>query len=67
MIIGLYRVPGAVALNSRYENPLDQMWNSLGRMYGPVLKPRVHPHAHTVSVGERRTAITPTRQSRDRA
>src|SRR4051812_28720391 len=67
MIIGLYRVPGAVALNSRYENPLDQMWNSLRRMYGHVLNPRLHPRARTVSVGERRTAVTRTRQSRGRA
>jgi len=41
MIVALYRVPGSAAINRRFENPVDQLWHSLGKMYGPVLKPRL--------------------------
>ena len=43
MIVALYRVPGAAALNAHNADPLDQLWLGLGRTYGPVLKPRPYP------------------------
>jgi hypothetical protein len=39
VIVALYRVPGAVALNRRYKNPLDQLRHRLETTYGPALKP----------------------------
>jgi hypothetical protein len=53
MIVALYRVPGAAALDRRGQDPLEQLWHSLGTMYGPVLKPRPEARSHTVSAGER--------------
>jgi hypothetical protein len=49
MIVALYRVPGSAALNRRFENPFDQLWHSLGNVYGPVLKPR--PDARSQRLG----------------
>jgi hypothetical protein len=44
MIVALYRVPGAEALNARYPDPLDQLGISLRRTYGGAA-PRIGPHA----------------------
>jgi hypothetical protein len=44
MIVALYRVPGAEALNARYPDPLDQLGISLRRTYGGAA-PRIGQHA----------------------
>jgi hypothetical protein len=43
MIVGLYRIPGAEALNARVPNPLDQLRMSLQRTYGNAAP--MGPHA----------------------
>jgi hypothetical protein len=43
MIVALYRIPGAEALNARYPNPLDQLRLSLRRTYGAASP--MGPHA----------------------
>jgi hypothetical protein len=44
MIVALYRVPGAGALNARHPDPLDQLAISLRRTYGGAA-PRIGQHA----------------------
>jgi hypothetical protein len=64
MIVALYRVPAA-ALNRRYRDPFDQLWHSLGTMYGPVPKPRPDQRSRKVSA-ERRIPVARWRLRRDR-
>jgi hypothetical protein len=63
MIVGLYRVPGAAALDARNADPLDQLWLSLGRMYGPVLKPRPYSRMQSKAAAEGRRRA-PVRRNR---
>jgi hypothetical protein len=62
MIIALYRVPGAAALDARNADPLDQLWFGLDRMYGRVPAPGPYPRMQSSAAArERRPA--PARRS----
>ena len=63
MIVALYRVPGAAALDAGNADPLDQLWLSLGRMYGPVLKPRPYSRMQSKAAAEGRRRA-PVRRNR---
>jgi hypothetical protein len=65
MIVALYRVPGAAALNRRYKDPFDQLWHRLGTTYGPALKRHPEARSHSASAGES-DAAHPWRLRRDR-
>jgi len=53
----------AAALDARNADPLDQLWLSLGRMYGPVLKPRSYSRMQSKAAAEGRRRA-PVRQNR---